>query len=205
MPPEIIIQTTITSSSNSSSSGKLTTDVMTDNNLLNQLKLVHRNSNSRHSVCAFYKTLPPTPPTDIDCFVTFIFCSNLGKDPDRDPFMPKGVLLQQRVIVSLPYGCNYLSAMGVIEERAVIILDEAKSKAGGAQEICIGRLWRTEILIEKKADRGTGSVELSEAVWDNALVKLETDRDEWEIIVAFYKPQVAKKKRQSPCGRCIVM
>lgn len=97
-----------------------------------------------------------------------------------------------------------MSAMSVIEERAVAILDEAKSKAGGAREICIGKLWRTEILMERKADGENGTVELSDAVWDNALLKLERDGDKWGIIVAFYKPQVAKKKHQRPCGRCVV-
>ncbi|KAI7162384.1 hypothetical protein KC349_g2062 [Hortaea werneckii] len=209
------MQTTITSSSSSSnnnnnsggggaSSGKIPTDVMTDNNLLSQLKLIRRNSKSRHSVCAFYKFLPPTPPLDIDCLVTIIFCSKLAKDPNGGPFIPKSVLLEQRVSVSLPSGCNYLSAMSVIEERAVAILDEAKSKAGGAREICIGKLWRTELLMEREAEGGNGSVELSDAVWDNALLKLERDGDKWGIIVAFYKPQVAKKKHQRPCGSPII-
>ncbi|KAI6907725.1 hypothetical protein KC318_g3695 [Hortaea werneckii] len=206
------MQTMITSSSSNSnnsgggsSSGKIPTDVMTDNILLNQLKLVRRNSKSRHSVCAFYKTLPPTPPPGIDCLVTIIFCSKLGKDPNGGPFVPKSVLLEQRVPVSLPSGCDYLHAMGVIEERAVVILDGAKDKAGGAQEICIGKLWRTEILRGRKADGENRSVELSEGVWDNALMKLEKDGDKWEIIVAFHKPQVAKKKRQRPRGRCVLM
>ncbi|KAI7214617.1 hypothetical protein KC333_g5938 [Hortaea werneckii] len=210
------MQTTITSSSSSSSSssnnsgggassGKIPTDVMTDNNLLSQLKLVRRNSKSRHSICAFYKTLPPTPPPDIDCFVTIIFCSELGRKPNAGPFIPKNVVLEQRVLVSLPSECDYLSAMGVIEERAVVILAEAKSRARGAQEICIGKLWRTEILMERGADGENGSVELSEAIWGNALMKLEKDGDKWEIIVAFHKPQVAKKKRQRPRGKCVLM
>lgn len=204
------MQITITTSggSNSSggggSSGKSPINIMKDNNLLSQLKFVRRESKSRHSVCAFYKTLPPTPPPDIDCFVTIIFCSKLGKDPHGGPSIPKSVLLEQRVLVSLPPGCNYLTTMGVIEERAASILDEAKAKAGGAQGICIGKLCRTEILMERKADGGDGSVELSDAVWDNALLKLERDGDKWEIIVAFHKPQVAQKKRQRPRGRCVV-
>ncbi|KAI6817968.1 hypothetical protein KC340_g7530 [Hortaea werneckii] len=196
------MHTTITSSSSSNnsgggaSSGKISTDVMTDDNLLNQLKLVRRNSKSRHSVCAFYKTLPPTPPPDIDCFVTIIFCSKLGREPNGGPFIPKNVVLEQSVPVSLPSECDDLSAMGVIEERALVILDEAKSKARGAQEICIGKLWRTEILMEREAGAGNGGVELSNTVWDNALMKLGNNGDKWEVIVAFHKPQVTKKKRQ---------
>ncbi|KAI7506200.1 hypothetical protein KC367_g124 [Hortaea werneckii] len=120
---------------------------MTDNKLLNQLKLVHRTSKSRHSVCTFYKTLPPTPAPEIECF-----------HPTR-------------------------AETTVVEARAMAILDEAKCKPGGASDVRIGKLWRTEILLGREADGWRGDVELSDAIWDDTLMKLGKDGDKWEIVV----------------------
>ncbi|KAI7091834.1 hypothetical protein KC356_g142 [Hortaea werneckii] len=185
--------------------GKIITDLMTDNNLLNQLKLVHRTSTSRHSVCTFYKTLPPTPAPEIDCFVSIIFCSRLDKDPDGGYFDLKSILLEQRLLVGLPPGCNYWKAMGVIEARAMAILDKGKSKPGGANDVCMGKLWRTEILLGREADGWSGDVEISDAIWDDTLMKLEKDGDKCEIVVVFHEPQVPKKKHQRPRGRRAVL
>lgn len=178
---------------------------MTDNNLLNQLKLVHRNSKSRHSVCTSHKSLPPTPAPEIDCFVSIIFCSRLDMDPGGGYFDLKRILLEQRLLVGLPPECNYWRAMGVIEARATAILDEAKSTPGAANDICIGKLWRTEILLGRGADGCTGDVELSDAIWDDTVMKLGKDVGRWEIVMVFHEPQVAKKMRQRPRRRGAVM
>lgn len=85
------------------------------------------------------------------------------------------------------------------------ILDEAKCKPGGASDVRIGKLWRTEILLGREADGWRGDVELSDAIWDDTLMKLGKDGDKWEIVVVFHEPQVAKKKRQKPRGRRAVM
>lgn len=82
--------------------------------------------------------------------------------------------------------------MGVIEARATAILDEVKSKPGAANHICIGKLWRTDILLGRDADGWSGDIELSDGIWDDTLMKLGKDGDKWEIVMVFHEPHLAK-------------
>lgn len=147
---------------------------------LAQLSQARRASKNDRATFSTYKPLPDTPENadTVDFYCTIVTCSRVKVDTSTNLFKPKQVVVERRVLVSLPGKCDYHAAMAVIESKAVEIFgevsgrggDEGRESVGGLAGVSgqagvrgiagrrsrresmvdIGRLWRSEALVRRR-------------------------------------------------------
>ncbi|KAK4550621.1 hypothetical protein LTR36_000200 [Oleoguttula mirabilis] len=182
-------------------------------NWFTQLSLTRRVKDD-HSTCTTDKPLPATPENKdtVDFMCTFVCCQDVKVDNSTNLFKPRQVVVEKRVLASIPGKCDYFTAMTFIENEAFKVFNtQAGSNGAGvgveAVNVDMSKMWRSEALVKSgKKGLKDGGVGLDRDNWEAALRLLRKPGENWQMLVAFHERTVVDthKKESVKWPNCSV-